>query len=92
MHAGRVDIALATERDGWLATVSVNDATATIHRVRISRAEHERYGGGDVTELVRRSFEFLLARESNASILREFSLGTIEWYFPEYAKAIRAAR
>jgi hypothetical protein len=92
MRAKRVDIAIATERDGWLATVSVNDATATIHRVHVSRAEHVRYGGGDITELVRRSLEFLLARESNTSILREFSLGTIERYFPEFAATIGGVR
>ena len=85
MRAARIDIALADGSDGWIATVSVNDATATVHRVRVTRAEHQRYGGGDVTALVRRSFEFLLARESNTSILREFSLATIERYFPEYA-------
>jgi hypothetical protein len=85
----RVDIALKEERDGWVATVTVNDTTATVHRVGISRAEHERYGGGDVTDLVRRSFEFLLAREANTQILREFSLSDIERYFPEFAKKIR---
>jgi hypothetical protein len=37
---------------------------------------------------VRRSFEFMLARESNTSILREFDLSTIERYFPEYAREI----
>ena len=84
-----VGVLLKDEGDGWVATVSVNDATATIHRVRISRAELERYGGGDVAELVRRSFEFLLARESNTQILREFTLGDVERYFPEYAKEIR---
>ena len=60
----------------------------TTHRVRISRAERDRYGGGDVADLVERSFEFLLARESNTSILREFDLSTIERYFPEYAREI----
>ena len=60
----------------------------TTHRVRIPRAERERYGGGDVADLVKRSFEFLLAREGNTSILREFDLSTIERYFPEYARQI----
>jgi hypothetical protein len=54
--------------------------------VRVSRAERERYGGGDVAGLVRRSFEFLLAREPSSSILREFDLSTIERYFPEYPR------
>jgi len=75
--------------DGHVAEVTVNDRESTTHRVRISRAERERYGGSDVAELVNRSFEFLLAREANTSILREFDLSTIERYFPEYASEIR---
>jgi len=60
--------------------------------VRVSRADRERYGGGDVAELVRRSFEFLLARESNTQILAEFDLSTIERYFPEYREAVSRRR
>lgn len=75
--------------DGHVADVTVAGATTTTHRVRVSTAEHERYGGGDLADLVRRSFEFLLAREPNTSILREFDLSTIERYFPEYERAIR---
>ncbi len=80
-----IDVTVRDESDGWSAQVTVHGSTVTTHRVRISRAEHQRFGGGDVVELVRRSFGFLLARESNTSILREFSLATIEGYFPEYA-------
>jgi len=73
-----------------IADVTVRAQARTTHRVRISAAEHERYGGGDVADLVRRSFEFLLARESNESILRQFDLSAIERYFPEYAREIVA--
>ena len=48
-------------------------------------------GNDDVAALVRRSFEFLLEREPNTSIMREFSLSTIERYFPEYAGEMRRA-
>jgi hypothetical protein len=72
--------------DGQVADVTVQGPPTTSHTVRVSRAERERYGGGDVTDLIRRSFEFLLAREANTSILREFDLSTIERYFPEYAR------
>ena len=40
-------------------------------------------------ELVRRSFEFLLAREPKESILREFELPVIQKYFPEYENAMK---
>ena len=81
-------MSLRESTDGWLADVTVRDGATTTHRVRISRTEGERYGGSDVADLVRRSFDFLLAREPNTSILREFDLSTIERYFPEYAREI----
>ena len=67
----------------------MNDRQTTTHRVRVSRAERERFGGDDVADLVKRSFDFMLAREPNTSILREFDLSTIERYFPEYPREIR---
>jgi hypothetical protein len=75
--------------DGHVADVTVKERETTTHRVRVSHAERERFGGGDVEDLVKRSFEFMLAREPNTSILREFDLSTIERYFPEYAREIR---
>jgi len=38
--------------------------------------------------LLRASFEFLLAREPNTSILRRFDLPVIGHYFPEYEQRI----
>jgi hypothetical protein len=84
-----VEVTVREETDGWTAQVMVKDKTTTSHRVRISRAEYARYGGGDVRDLVRRSFEFLLARETNTSILPEFSLSDIERYFTDYGASIR---
>jgi hypothetical protein len=84
-----VAVTVRDESDGWTAEVIVRSDTTTTHRVRISPAEHARYGDGEVPDLVRRSFDFLLEREANTSILREFALGDIERYFPEYAAAIR---
>ena len=84
--ADRIAISVRELGDGHVAEATVRDRTTTTHRVRVSRAERERYGGGDVADLVKRSFEFLLAREANTSILREFDLSTIERYFPEYAR------
>ena len=89
MPARRIEIACSEAQDGWVARVTVAAPTRTSHTVRVSRAELERYGGGDVGALLRRSFEFLLDRESNTSILREFDLGNIERYFPEYAAAMK---
>lgn len=81
-----IAVSLRESGDGHVADVRVRKRVTTTHVVRVSRAERERYGGGDVGDLVRRSFEFLLAREDNTSILPEFDLSTIERYFPEYAR------
>ena len=85
-----VDVTVSASDAGWTADVTVRAKTTTTHHVRVSHAELARYGGGDAADLVRRSFAFLLARESNTSILREFSLSDIERYFPEYRKEIAA--
>ena len=87
--AERIAVSVRESGDGHVAEVTVQDRETTTHRVRISRADRERYGGAEIADLVRRSFEFLLAREANTSILREFDLSTIERYFPEYASEIR---
>lgn len=42
-----------------------------------------------IASLLRRSFEFLLLREPNTSILRNFDLSVISRYFPDYAQQIR---
>jgi hypothetical protein len=84
----------ATDR-GWLARVTVADGGSS-HRfeVAVSRAELERFdpGAGEPADLVRRSFEFLLAREPGESILRSFDLSVIGHYFPEYEREIRRPR
>lgn len=87
--ADRIAVKVRDSGGGHVAEVTVKDRATTTHVVHVSRAERERYGGGDVTDLVMRSFDFLLAREPNTSILREFDLSTIERYFPEYADEIR---
>ncbi|NIS83258.1 MAG: hypothetical protein GTO14_24350 [Anaerolineales bacterium] len=70
--------------------VSVEGRTRTTHRVTVTPEYYEKLTGGKVTPeiLVERSFEFLLARESNTSILRSFDLPVIGRYFPEYESTI----
>lgn len=77
-------------RDGSVALVTVDQrGTKTQHAVTVGDHDLRRYGASDVEDLVRRSFAFLLEREPNTSILREFRIGDIERYFPEYPEAIR---
>jgi hypothetical protein len=88
------DIAVASRRSGdaWVCDVRVvGDRTRTRHGVRISGKDLARLdpSAEDPVRLVRASFEFLLERESNESILRQFNLTEISRYFPEYEAEIR---
>lgn len=74
--------------DEW--EVVVKSSATTRHRVTVSRGDRERFGQGAALEdLLRASFEFLLEREPNTSILRAFELNVISRYFPEYEAEIR---
>ena len=77
---------------GWVCEVTVDDrGKRTQHTVTVSRADLERWGGADAVEvLVTRSFEFLLQRESAASILGRFDLSVIQRYFPDYDRLFRS--
>lgn len=82
---------VATDR-GWICDVRVRGGgSETAHRVTVGRADLDRLAAGsdDPTDLVRRSFEFLLRRESKDSILGAFDLPVIGRYFPEYDRTIR---
>ena len=88
------EIAVACERvaDGWLVRVTVQGGgPARNYLVTVSQPELARLdpGSADPSDLVRRSFEFLLAREPKESILASFGLSVIGRYFPEYEAEIR---
>lgn len=66
--------------------VRVAANTVTHHKVIVAKDYYEKLTGGNISaeKLVEKSFKFLLARESNTSILSEFNLKVIASYFPEY--------
>lgn len=75
--------------DEW--TVTVQGAVITHHRVRVTKADLSRLSEDRAPEeLLRASFQFLLEREPNTSILASFALPLISRYFPEYEQDIRA--
>ena len=71
--------------------VTVESRTTTTHTVTLSPSYYETLTGKRITPevLVKKSFEFLLERESNTSILRSFELPVISRYFPEYETTIK---
>ena len=70
--------------------VFVKAASATTHTVTLTDAYHQKLTGGkvDAETLIEKSFEFLLEREPNTSILARFDLPVIGRYFPEYQREI----
>jgi hypothetical protein len=73
-----------------LVTITESTSKST-HVVTITATERAKYTPTATPEaLLRASFEFLLEREPKESIMRQFSLSTIESYFPDYPTEIRA--
>ena len=72
-------------------TVSVTKDSTTEHIVLLNDRFHQDVSNNKLTktELITYSFEFLLERESNQSILKQFNLEIISQYFPEYIDEIK---
>lgn len=87
-----VDVACTgNPRGGWTCFVAIRDgATVSEHEVRVTEGDLDRLdpAASDPTDLVERSFAFLLERESPKSILRTFDLPVIGRYFFDYEAAI----
>ena len=73
--------------------VRVSEQTTTSHTVTLRKEYYEKLTAGsvDTSTLIRKSFEFLLQREPNTSILRSFDLPVIGQYFPDYEAMIKQA-
>jgi len=71
--------------------VSVTKNASTVHIVLLNDRFHLDVSNNKLTktELITKSFEFLLERESNQSILKKFNLEVISQYFPEYFDEIK---
>ena len=71
--------------------VTVEGPIKTSHKVTVMPQVYQQLTDGktSVETLVEKSFEFLLEREPNTSILRSFDLTVIGRYFPEYERTIR---
>ena len=79
------------ELDADTYEVTVDDAVTSTHKVHVPDDAFRDLAaeGATKAELVERSFEFLLAREPNTSILAEFEITVIGRYFPEYPSEIK---
>ncbi len=79
-----------SRKDSRTFVVTVNARTTTTHTVTLEPEYYDKLTGGKVTQekLIEKSFEFLLERESNTSILSSFDLTLINHYFSAYEKFI----
>ena len=79
-----------TPMDDITFQVTVTDKSTTTHEVKVQADYAQKLTGSKITtaQLVKKSFEFLLEREPNTSILRSFDLSVITRYFPEYERII----
>lgn len=70
--------------------VTVTASSTTEHEVSVDATYAQKLTRGKIStaELVKQSFVFLLARESNSSILSRFDLTVINRYFPEFEREI----
>ena len=69
--------------------VVVTIQSTTTHSVTVTDAIHTKLTDGKISKeiLLEKSFEFLLAREPNTSILSQFKIEVISQYFPDYVGA-----
>lgn len=89
----RIDLQQVGEEaaGGWKFKVRLGEAgDETEHKVILDKEYYEALTQNKMEpqELVRRSFEFLLAREPKESILRRFNLKQIQDYFPDFEEKI----
>lgn len=78
-------------KDGWEFLVEVRgDDDGIEYSVVLDKKYWEKLTDSktEPEELIKKSFYFLLKRESKKSILRKFNLREINNYFSEYEKAI----
>ena len=87
--AARIEVEKVKE--GKFRIRVIEKSSESIHRVTLTQEDYRKLSGGKIEpqELVRRSFEFLLAREPKESILPEFDLPLIGRYFPEYERELK---
>ncbi len=78
-------------KEGEFGVRVIEGRSESTHRVTLAQDDYRRLSRGKIEphELIKRSFEFLLAREPKESILPEFDLPLIGRYFPEYGRELK---
>jgi len=85
-----IEVSRKSERE--FTVIVKENGSKTEHVVTLDDDYYQVLCAGKITkeELIKKSFEFLLERESKESILNAFDLKIIRKYFPEYESKIRS--
>jgi len=77
--------------EGEFCVGVMEGGSETSHRVTLKASDYKRITGLKIepTELVKRTFEFLLAREPKESILAQFDLSIVGRYFGEFEREMK---
>ena len=89
----KINIIEKKKDEGWLFKVEIDEGgSKSSHSVELFKKDYERLTDTKIEpkELIEKSFDFLLRRESKESILNSFNLMDIARYFPEYENEIKA--
>jgi len=87
-------IQLKNENERWWEfEVSIQEEkSSSQHTVTLGKEFYEKMAAGrplEPSEIVKKTFEFLLEREAKETILRSFDLTSVSRYFPDYEEALR---
>ena len=71
--------------------VLIKDSVDSCHLVTVSDETFQKLKKKKITKrkLINLSFEFLLTKEKNTQILREFEIQVISEYFPDYLEKVK---
>jgi hypothetical protein len=83
-----------TAKDQNTFEVMVTTVSTTTHIVTVFDTIHDKLTNGKISEetLLEKSFEFLLEREPNTSIMPQFEVEVISEYCPDYVGAVGRLR
>ena len=81
-----IEVKKKNEQD-FIVTIE-DKGSRSEHEVTLDDSYYQNLTDGKITkeELIKKSFEFLLERESKESILSKFNVRVIKNYFPEFKK------
>jgi len=84
-------IEVKKKKEGEFLVIVDEENSRTKHRVELDDEYYRALTQGKITEeeLLKKSFRFLLERESKESIFSRFNLKVIKRYFPEYEEEIK---